>query len=140
MIGPSALMPENGSTVDWDSTGGTAMQGTTAAEVCLQAPVNLSQGAKMTAFDIWYSRMNSGAFFNYAFFNRHVAQQTGASIVNKDAAATGGILKRAKTPITDATLQSVDNRLYHYRIRACLNQGGVFYGARITYTYVTAGD
>jgi hypothetical protein len=108
---------------------------------CFEAPVNLPQGAKMTALAIWYRRTAPNSFS--VGLNRHpIAPENLVSVVVANPVAdTGGVYKPASYNITNASEQTVDNQHNNYFLVVCLsNTNDEFYGARITYSYDSAGD
>jgi hypothetical protein len=138
---PAAFTPYN-LTSNY-SNNGTSLAPTTTNQTCWSAPVNLPHGATMTALAMWYN-LRSGEFASIQLLRVNVSNSTLDLIVNESAAVTNGY-QRANYPITNAPLQTVDNRFYGYTVHLCLEDDGVgaapaFYSARLTYTYANAGD
>jgi hypothetical protein len=50
-----------------------------AGAACFLAPVNMPQGAKMSALQIWYKRATPN-FFTVALFRQHITQESSAAL------------------------------------------------------------
>jgi hypothetical protein len=114
----------------------------TSAQTCLQAPVNLPQGAVIKSIRIWYGRQTSNATF-FADLKRVRLTATGPSTLPPIAGSGDDeppINDGFSVIVYDAAAHTVDNRLNLYYLELCIASGAVFYSARIDYTYDTAGD
>lgn len=110
---------------------------TSSSTHCFSAPVNLPQGAKMTALAIWYAKNDSDAVA-VTLSRQKLSDGTLDTISTLVPVNTSGVRKPANVNIT--TLQGVDNLHYSYFIEACVSKTEQFYSARIAYTYTDAGD
>jgi hypothetical protein len=133
MIPAAAFVPET-ETVVYHS--GTEL--TTTGFGCFYAPVNLPHGAKMTSIAMWY-RKNDAVQSGGQFLRKPVIGFP-IIIANLVSANTNGEEKSFAVSITDPSFQLVNNVRYTYSIFRCLSDAESFVGARITYSYTTAGD
>jgi hypothetical protein len=118
---------------------GISIQMPTVGQTCLQAPVNLPQGAVMKNVAVAYT--NSGATFQIEMIRQEFATGANELLVLKAFPDTGTSRKTAMAAIP-AAKQTINNLKYNYNINFCSagsTQNRMF-GARITYTYATAGD
>jgi len=107
-------------------------------DTCFAAAVNLPDRARMTDLAVWYVKGN-GTDFTVQLFAQKMTDGSVSSPVGGQLADNGGARTRANFNIT--TGQVVDNQNHNYTIQVCTNaRNNEFYGARVTYTYVTAGD
>ncbi len=105
---------------------------------CFGTGVRLPNGATITAVRVWYA---SGAIGNPTVSLRQVAfVQFGVSniIASKTLADNSGTLKVTNVNVPEP--HKVDNSSGIYGLDVCLTPDDVFYAARITYSYETAGD
>jgi hypothetical protein len=137
-IPPAAFMPISNA-YTWANFGYSLTGNTNAA--CFSAAVNLPQGAKMTAFAFWYQRNDSNnGNFTIALHRQNLKSGSVDEIATIAAANTGGVRKAFSNAITNVSLQTVNNAAYNYVINQCVSATETFYGARIAYSYTTAGD
>ena len=97
----------------------------------------------MSQLALWYIS-ESPDLVIIQLMRRTLANGAQDQIVSDAAPPSGGLYRRASYPITGA-LQTVDNARHVYYIRMCLQYDGTgptpqYHGARITYTYTSAGD
>ena len=122
---------------------GAVLSPSTTNLTCWFAPVNLPHGATMSQLALWYIS-ESPDLVIIQLIRRTLANGAEGQIVSESAPASGGLYRRASYPITGA-MQTVDNARHGYYIRMCLEYDGTgnnpqYHGARITYTYTSAGD
>src|SRR5262249_42601065 len=103
---------------------------------CFSANVSLPHGAKVQVVNFWYG--NQGAIASVLGFSRARLAQTGSETqlfqtVLSDAKKQGGAA-------LSASLAVIDNQTYSYRLSWCTLANTIFYGARIRYTYKSAGS
>jgi hypothetical protein len=127
---------------DYVSNGG-AIRPVTAGQHCWSAPVNLPQGAKMTALALQYQLEAGDTAF--VQFIRQKLSDGGQTVLVSEALSLSAVYRSASFPITDASLQTVSNGAYGYYVFVCFTENGagnasVFRGSRVTYTYTHAGD
>jgi hypothetical protein len=109
---------------------------TTAAGSCFGTSVNLPEAAKVTAVTTWYQ---AGA--RVSLYRHKPSDATSAVLADKTFTGDPSSLSRGNVAITNPALQAVDNQLYSYALIVCLPQTtDYFFGARVAYTYTTAGD
>ena len=136
MIGPADLVPEDN--FDADDYSLSSVLASSGAGACFRAPVHLPQGARMTSVRTSY---RSGASSNPSLILRRVNPVTGAEavLIARDVVDDSA----TRTYVNDvvlADLRLVSNALYTYTYRVCVGNTDFFYGARIAYTYTSAGD
>ena len=130
-------------TKDYVSNGG-AIRPLTAGQTCWSAAVNLPESAKVIALALYY-HLESGDTALVQFTRQRLSDGVPTLIVSENLPVTGGLYEAVNHPITDASVQTVDNRRYGYFVYVCIAENGTgnttaFRGTRITYTYATAGD
>jgi hypothetical protein len=134
-IGPPAFVATNNN-YDYFNNGDVLGAG---AEACFLATVNLPHGAKIAAFTLWYSKSDNidsaAALLRVA---TSTATRDNLAMVTK--ANTGNARIKVSRSVTNPSLQTVNNAQYFYAVFHCLTLAEGFWGARIKYTYRTAGD
>ena len=105
---------------------------------CFNTGVNLPHGARMTRFSAWYST-DAANSVRVSLFRAGFADD-----------ALSGLLSQLNSTDTSATrvgmslapgIPEVQNSQFNYSVGVCMDRSSDrFYGARITYTYTTAGD
>jgi hypothetical protein len=140
---PAAFTPAD-TTKDYVNNGIAIRPLTAGQQHCWSAPVNLPQGAKMTALALYY-QLENGDSALVQFYRKRLSDGVGSLPVNQALALTGGAYRGANFPITDASVQTVNNGQYGYSLFVCFTENGagtssIFHGARVTYTYTHAGD
>lgn len=105
---------------------------------CLSTGVNLPQGAKVTAIAAWYSAANNAAVGVGLFRNSLTGTGDYAALLSSsNASQNRKVMSKSISNLT------IDNKTHTYSVFVCFNTAGaanVFYGARLTYTYDSAGD
>jgi hypothetical protein len=116
------------------------LRATTANITCFAAPVNLPQYAKMTSITMFYTLTSPDAMT--LSLEYHVLAGGAGTVVSDSPPATGGYPKWVNIPITNASLQTVDNAHNGYYFDLCMQttHNSNFNGARMNYTYTNAGD
>jgi hypothetical protein len=117
--------------------GGTLSTGT--ANLCFVTGVNLPHGATMTRLAVWYTS-NGSSIAVVNLVRETLANGTTNVITIPDTGDGSGTRTLSNTVIPNNALAKVNNAQYAYGFGICLGNGTVFHGARITYTYNTAGD
>jgi len=106
---------------------------------CFNAGVNLPNAATIKRLSIWYT---SGAGSNplVRLFRHTLADGTFSTVFAEVILDDSGTRKQRNLAITDDSLAKVNNAHYTYGFGICLGSNTALHGARITYTYNTAGD
>jgi hypothetical protein len=119
---------------------GVGIQATTTNQTCLQAPVNLPQGAVMKNVAVAYTANGSGTF-QIEMIRQEFGTGANELLVLKALPDTGSSRKTAMAAIP-AAKQTINNLKYNYNMNFCtqVSTQNRMWGARITYTYATAGD
>lgn len=136
-VDPAGLMPL---THDDADAYGTyyyygAVTTTTLVYSCFGKSVELPQGARVTGLTGWYEYGMRLSLF------RHSLAQGGNEILGDRVFGTADTGRKVGNVAIDATLRVIDNQRYTYALVMCLPKTtNNFFGARITYTYTTAGD
>ncbi len=108
------------------------------SSVCFSTGINLPNGASIVSLTIFYQ---SNASSNISALMTRLALSTGIpdnflfQIISDDS----DVRRRSVFPVPAAS-QFVDNSAYAYALAVCIAAGTTFNGARIRYTYKTAGD
>jgi hypothetical protein len=126
--------------IEYDTSNGGRLTASAGVFRCFSAPVNLPQGAKMTDVRVWYVAV-AGGDTAAGLLREDTTVGNAVAVINTSLAATGaGVRGTANLPVP-AAFQSVQNVRYSYIFRFCLFQPTTrFDGARVTYTYTSAGD
>jgi hypothetical protein len=105
---------------------------------CFSTGVNLPQGARMTRLSAWYSTDAAGSV-RVSLFRAGFADDS-----------FSGLLAQLNSTDTSSTragmsaepgIPEVQNAQFNYAVGVCMDKDSDrFYGARISYTYTTAGD
>lgn len=133
-MAPDGNISANDYITDWGGTLSTGM-----ANHCYITGVNLPHGATMTRLTVWYtSNGSSDPIVN--LIRETLANGTTNVITIPNTFDDSGTRTQSNTVIPNNTLAKVNNAQYAYGFGICLGNGTVFHGARITYTYNTAGD
>jgi hypothetical protein len=141
MIPAAALVPSN-NTSQYGLQGGFKIITDSAAQVCFHAPINVPNGARLTALRTWYLRpTNTDVFFV------GLRRITGPGALNIEYVAgdqntqlpVRGNYGLGSTDIIDG-MEIVDNQRYAYFLQYCIANDSEIYTTRIDYTYRNAGD
>lgn len=109
---------------------------TAATGVCFNAGLHLPHGAKIIAIAGWFTSSSGGAEI---FVGRNnVSTGLGDTLALEVDPDTSGTRKPVN--VVPSAFQVVDNQHYMYGLGICMGSTDMFHGARITYTYTTAGD
>lgn len=108
---------------------GTAL---TSHNGCFNAGVNLPQGARITAFTYVHGG-SIHAFLTATAFS----DGSNVTVFEEFSPPTAGRNVRTVAVVPAVTVSNAGNM---YGVGFCVETGEAFYGARITYTYTSAGD
>jgi hypothetical protein len=141
MIPAAALVPST-NTSNYSRTGGYRITTTAVAQVCFLAPVNLPQGARLTAMRTWYLRPSNPDVFFALLYRVGVTGGLTIEIVAGDqntqlpvrTAYGGGV-----TAINDG-MEIIDNQRYAYYLQNCFANDSEIYTTRVDYLYRNAGQ
>lgn len=143
-ISPAAFSPES-DTIKYEKLFGlrTYLQNLTDTPAnntsCFNAGVNLPQGATITGVVYWYDNNPLANSSQPAFGLLRHSLVDGSSLFLAALGSSTGFTGR--TYRMAATTPSVVNNVnYTYAAKICLGWLDLFYGARIDYTYTSAGD
>jgi len=134
-ISPASFVPASNSAV-YGNDGSSIV---TTGQQCFSAGVNLPQDAKITQLAMWYSK-NDDTSVQLSLSRSEPALFNTTGIASLSPVNTGGTGKAAAVNITNTSLQTVNNIRYMYIVNNCVSDQEFFAGARIKYTYTTAGD
>ncbi len=109
---------------------------------CFNTGVNLPHGAKMTALTMWYSADSNNGVSLFLYRSR---PSNGASDTIGQLAATDTSSTRKVTSVAlpDTAVSTVNNAQFAYSVGVCTSSQGWanrYWGGRIAYTYMNAGD
>jgi hypothetical protein len=110
-----------------------------AAGRCFNAGVNLPQGATMTKVTFCY-RSDATSDLGGYLVRRNPAHGSGIYVVTVSPADDDDVATEVTASIP-ATYRTVNNKKFAYGVGVCMDtEGTSFDGARITYTYTSAGS
>jgi hypothetical protein len=111
---------------------------------CFQTGVNLPDGATLTNLQVWYKASTTTQFgpMDFRLFRTALGSGAGRLIGFKKAVIISGDRATESIALSGADA-IVHNRQFMYGFSVCMyvvNPDAAFGGARLTYTYTTAGD
>jgi len=130
-IHPMALAPDGSSSAAQSYFTGWSNASTTG-DGCFQTAVNLPAGARIASLRVW----SQGVIF-VSFTGVNLNTGAGTFLFSGDVGDTTG--SRVLT-IKDITPNPIVGNTFAYGLGVCLEPSESFNGARITYTYTSAGD
>lgn len=133
-IGPSALTPRGTDAADDYFINVSDLSGVG----CYQTGVNLPQGASVNSVTTWYK--SNVASNPGVFLYRHNVPNDGINLLVSASIDDDSNTRKPITHTVPANLRIVNNLYFEYSYYICLDDGTLFYGARINYTFKTAGD
>jgi hypothetical protein len=110
-----------------------------AAAGCYNAGVNLPSGSKVKSVTFFYESGAGSDFFG-RFVRQTMATSVGTDIITAPNPANDTGLPSSVTRNVGAANQNVNNSKYSYGIGVCPGSDGNFIGARVKYTYRSAGS
>lgn len=135
MVPAPAFVPES-DTVAFSN--GAALHAATNS--CFYAPVSLPQGAKIAQLTVWYTKSGRDLAEAQLQSLSPLTPATLTPIAVVLLTNTGGAMRQASFDTFGTLVQTVNNAHFIYRIILCLSGQESFVGARIRYTYTSAGD
>ncbi len=137
-IPPAAFMPNRGDRGYFID--GQKIAPVMAEMTCFVAPINLPHAATLTRLTFWYTRAN-GTRFDLNVSRQRMSDGDTDSVFTSSPAVTGTVRQARSVSVVDESVEVVDNQGYNYWIDFCAESSETFfYGARIIYTYTSAGD
>jgi hypothetical protein len=135
-INVAGLVPQVAG-ADYAVNGGTSyIQSSTVS--CYATDVHLPDRARMTGVTVWYNGTGAGIVTNLVRINVNTGlNEFLFSKINNDS---GGNRVARLYPVS-GTEAAINNKAFSYAVEICLSDSAAkFYGARIAYTYNSAGD
>ena len=105
---------------------------------CFATGVNLPQGASIQSTATWY-KSNASSDLEVAVW-RHKHQTGSQEALFGGTVVDNSNTRKAVNHTVPAALRTVNNAIFDYSYWICLGPGTEFQGARIYYTYMSAGD
>ena len=105
---------------------------------CFGTGVHLPNGATITAVRVWYASGVNGNPTVSLLQVRFVQFGVSSVITSKTLADNSGTTKVADLTVSQPHKVGNSSGIYGWEV--CLTPNDIFYAARITYTYETAGD
>jgi hypothetical protein len=136
-ISPMALAPDS-DIAEYFTGFGTGRLAATNSR-CFSTGVNLPHGSNITQLAVWYVSPATSNPFVYLQRTALVNGATTSLIANGGISDDTATRKVAVPPIAGGS-SVVDNVGFAYGFGICPGAGGEFRGARIAYTYTSAGD
>ena len=138
-IHPMDLAPDGTvSGTDYINVFFTAEVSTGLTAACFSTGVNLPQGARIKSIDTWY-RSNDQSDPRTLLYRNNLATDVTDQLVFAEINDDTNV-RKVDTRTVPMNLREVQNRTYTYGYGTCVGEGTTFEGARITYTYTSAGD
>ena len=136
-IHPQAMTPSDDTVANdyFVSYGDARLQ--TAGGGCFSTGVNLPQNAKITTLQTYYNSL-TGA--NRVMLERNNLSTDAIDLLVDHTIANFEGLRRSVIDTVPIAQRTVWNNVYSYAFAVCLGADDMFEGARLTYTYTTAGD
>jgi hypothetical protein len=115
------------------------MSGGLEGSGCFHKGVNLPQGAVVTELVVYYAAIDEDDVV-VTLKRQRLSDGNQQNIASKAMTDDlSGSRASDTVPIT-ASRATIANGGFNYGFQVCLDSGGTFFGARITYTYTSAGD
>jgi hypothetical protein len=105
---------------------------------CFDTGVHLPQGARIVQITFWYKSDNTSQF--YGELDRLNVLTGGHSTLTSTTPMNDANTRTYTTKRISRSVNIVDNKTFSYAIGVCPRPGSPFMGARIKYTYTSAGD
>ena len=137
-IHPMDLAPGGSSHADGYTTDPSGGILATSTGGCFNTGVNVPQLAKVTTVLAYYVGLSNSPTGVY-LVREKLVDGDGETIAGQSLTDTGGV-RKSLTITVPVDRRTVRNNVYSYGFGICLDAGEAFHGARITYTYTTAGD
>jgi hypothetical protein len=118
----------------WGAAGLTSADGSR----CFNTGVTLPNNARIKSIRFFYTS-DASSDFSGSFIRVNAATGTSTSLAQVNPANDSNT-RTAVTAAVPSTKQVVKNGTFQYGVGTCPVDGTRFHGARITYTYRTAGD
>ena len=139
MLGPGDLVPLNYVSANEYSLGQSGATSSDDFTPCFAAGIHLPQGASVISVRTSYS---SGAGSNLYVDLYRSNPVTGEEIplLLRTSVPDDSDVRTFVNDVIYPTLRKVNNALHAYTLSVCVGPTTIFYGARITYQYSSAGD
>lgn len=136
-IHPAAMVPSASSSQYGINVSGSILGG----NGCFVTGVNLPQGAIITLVTVWARSDSSGIGPTASLFRNTPANGGSATIANKNFDDDSDTRRGFSVSVPASNpARLVNNSNQTFGFETCVTTGTLFYGARITYTYRSAGD
>ena len=136
-IAPGAMTPRD-NTIVYNVSAGELSATAAGSGECFATGVNLPNGAVIVSIHSWYRSDSASDFGVFAY--RHSLASNVATQLTPGYVVDDTDTRKYVTHTIPAALRTVDNFAYDYSYWVCLGTGSTFHGARINYTYRSAGD
>jgi hypothetical protein len=106
---------------------------------CFHRGVNLPQGAVVTGLIVYYAAIDEDDVV-VTLKRQRLSDGNEQNIASKAMTNDLSGMRASDTAPITASRATIANGQYNYGFMVCTDSGGSFFGARITYTYTSAGD
>lgn len=137
-LGPMAMTPDDSNSADDYLINPLHLYNDSTTGACFVTGVNLPKGAILRNLTVYFTSDNIGDL-QVSFFRTRLANKAFVALINKQPVENTSSYVRVSYPFPPA-LSTIDNAAFAYSLRVCLADGTTYSGARIQYTYRTAGD
>jgi hypothetical protein len=137
-ISHMAMVPaENSDTVDYGISPNNGLAAT--GPLCFTTGLNFPNGAKLVKASVWYSSAGTSDI-KFLIYRKRFSDGDTDSVVDETTINDNTSTYKGKTALVDPFADIVENNKYAIGFNICVDDGDVFYGGRVHYTYTTAGD
>ena len=136
-VGISNLgMVPNKAAGDYDNNASSGLG--TSIFKCFSRGINLPHGATIKNLIVFHRGFGQGDV-QTSLLRQNISDSGRDPVGTRSSTSTTGVRVRMNVPI-DPNFTLVDNAKYTYALNICLVPGGVFFNARLGYSYTSAGD
>jgi hypothetical protein len=136
---PAAAFPRSADSGTFTNNG-YVLTTSEPGQQCFPAPVNLPQGAILTRMRTWYSRLNTTEVLFVHLRRAQFAATLDITYIVGDQTTQVPVNDGYGRAVYTISGQTINNNIYAYFFYVCIANNAAFHGARIEYTYNTAGD
>jgi hypothetical protein len=139
---PAAALVPHSNTANYSRTGGYRITTTAVAQVCFYAPVNLPNGASLTALRTWYLRPANTDVFFVNLYRVGIPGGVTLELAAGDQSTQLPVRTTYGVGVTAANdgVEIIDNQRYTYYLQYCIANDSEIFTTRVDYTYRNAGE
>lgn len=138
ILGPAVMTPANASAANDYVLDRHGVRSNTTTGVCFLTGVNLPDRAVLRNLTVYLTSDNQSDL-QVAFDRTRLADNENYRVFNKQPFENSSTYQKITYPFPPE-VSTINNAAYAYSLQVCLAVGTEYSGARIQYTYKTAGD